>query len=133
MKEIESIEINLSIQNHIDNFEMSQNSKTKSAEKSSSAENTKLETTGPEKSESQGKEKEIAIDDMANLMDKVQKYVESFNTRLSFSVDKESQRPIIYVIDKETNEVIRQIPPKKMLKLIKNLEEIRGLIFQGKV
>lgn len=133
MKEIESIEINLSIQNHIDNFEMSQNSKTKSAGNSSSAENIKMETTGSEKSESQDKEKEIALDDMANLMDKVQKYVESFNTRLSFSVDKESQRPIIYVIDKETNEVIRQIPPKKMLKLIKNLEEIRGLIFQGKV
>src|SRR6056297_970104 len=131
MKEIESIEINLSIQNHNDNFEMSQNSKTKSAGKSSSTESKQLETSGAEKSESQGKEGEVTVDDMANLMDKVQKYVESFNTRLSFSVDKESQRPIIYVIDKETNEVIRQIPPKKMLKLIKNLEEIRGLIYQG--
>jgi len=133
MNELESIEINLSVQNRMTKTGISPKEggrKIENSQKSDKSQSIDLISDDFSFSKSEGK---VSTQDMENLMEKVQQYVDSFNTKLAFSVDKESNRPIIYVIDKETNEVIREIPPRKMFKLIKNLEEIRGLIFQGKV
>ncbi len=69
----------------------------------------------------------------SKLFTKVQKYVETQNTKLSLSYDNENKTPIIYVIDKDTNEVIRRIPPEKLVKMSKDPESFKGLIFQKEV
>jgi len=41
---------------------------------------------------------------------------------LTFSLDRETRRPVLKIVDKETNEVIRQIPPEYVLRLSGELE-----------
>ena len=54
-------------------------------------------------------------------MKRMNDYVQSVNRNLNFSVDETSGRNIIKVIDAETEEVIRQIPPEEMLALARRL------------
>jgi len=50
--------------------------------------------------------------------------IQSVQRNLQFSVDKELDKIVISVTDKETNEVVRQIPSEEILDLAKNLQEI---------
>ena len=76
--------------------------------------------------------KYIKKQDFNDAIISVNNYVEMFNNKVSFSIDEKS-REIIYVYDKETNKLIRQIPPEEMIQLIDKLEEIAGIIFNNKV
>lgn len=52
--------------------------------------------------------------------------------RLSFTKDEETGDIVIKIIDNETNEVIKQIPPEELEKLRKRLGDILGLILDKK-
>jgi flagellar protein FlaG len=41
---------------------------------------------------------------------------------LTFAMDRQSKKPVLKIIDKETKEVIRQIPPEYVLRLADELE-----------
>jgi uncharacterized FlaG/YvyC family protein len=49
-------------------------------------------------------------------------------TRVEFTIDADTENVIVRVLNKETGEVIRQIPPEEMINLTKVLEDIRGLM-----
>jgi flagellar protein FlaG len=43
------------------------------------------------------------------------------DTELTFVLDRESKRPLIRLVDRETKEVIQQIPPEYVLRLASEL------------
>lgn len=51
---------------------------------------------------------------------------------LEFSVDDDSARAIVKVIDTNTNEVIRQMPSKEALEIAKALEHLDSLLIRDK-
>ena len=62
-------------------------------------------------------------------------YVQSMHRRLEFSVDDTTNRTVVSVIDKDTQEVIRQIPSETALKLAQKLSSIQdpaGLLFEDR-
>ncbi|OGR04342.1 MAG: flagellar biosynthesis protein FlaG [Deltaproteobacteria bacterium RIFOXYA12_FULL_61_11] len=52
---------------------------------------------------------------------------------MSFQVDDRSEKVVIKVIDKESNEVIRQIPSEEVVALRERVEHLRGMLFNQKV
>lgn len=54
-------------------------------------------------------------------------------TKVSFDVDEETGRSVIRVVNKETGEVIRQVPPEGLLTLIARMRQLSGLIFSKEV
>jgi flagellar protein FlaG len=52
---------------------------------------------------------------------------------LQFSVEEDSGELVVKVIDKETDEVVRQIPPEVLLELRKRMTEAAGAIFSDSV
>lgn len=63
-------------------------------------------------------------------------YVQNITRELNFSIDEESGRTVVTVIDEVTGDVIRQIPTEDMLEMARNLAEIKqrtvkGLLFEG--
>ncbi len=44
------------------------------------------------------------------------------NAELTFVLDRETHRPLVRIIDRETKEVIRQIPPEYALRLAEDLK-----------
>ncbi|MFH0925223.1 MAG: flagellar protein FlaG [bacterium] len=75
---------------------------------------------------------EISLEQIEKAVDQVDKIVQSINKRLSFFVDKESGRFAVKVIDKETNKVIRQIPPEEILNLSARIKEMVGILLDEK-
>jgi flagellar protein FlaG len=52
---------------------------------------------------------------------------------IEFSLDQESGKTVVKVIDTETQELIRQIPSPEMLEISPALDRIQGLLLKQKV
>lgn len=47
------------------------------------------------------------------------------NQELTFTVDQETRRPVVRILDRRTREVIRQIPPELVLRMAQDLSLLR--------
>ncbi|WJH27485.1 flagellar protein FlaG [Paenibacillus sp. CC-CFT742] len=66
------------------------------------------------------------------LIEDGNKVLQRMDTQLRWSVNKESNQMIVKVMDTQTNEVLREIPPEKYLELVQNLCEQVGLFLDEK-
>jgi flagellar protein FlaG len=64
---------------------------------------------------------------------KVSEFVDAFSKSLQFSLDKESGKTVVKVIDRETSQVVRQFPSEEMLAISHALTRIEGLLLSKKV
>lgn len=79
------------------------------------------------------KEKEEADKIAFEIADQMNQVSSLLKTSLSFSVDEDTGERIITVINSDTKEVIRQIPPENMLKLIGNMKNVMGMLLDVEV
>jgi len=70
---------------------------------------------------------------MQRLADMANENINRFSRDIEFTVDRETDKVIIKVIDRESKQLIRQVPPEQLLKLTEKMEEIQGLIFSDEV
>jgi flagellar protein FlaG len=66
------------------------------------------------------------------IVEDLKKKLSMLNTQLQIKIDKDTDMIVIKVMDKETKKVIRQIPPEYVLKIAKYLDEITGILYNGK-
>jgi flagellar protein FlaG len=76
---------------------------------------------------------QTASDEQLSLMVKqMQEHIKQMNVRLEFSTyGNRGEKVAVVVADKETGEVIREIPPKELQNLYARMSELAGLIFNG--
>ena len=70
-------------------------------------------------------------EELSGAIDQLNGYLDETQHGLRFSVDENSGRTIVRVIDTETEEVIRQIPSEEMLVLIRHFNEMTGNLFDA--
>lgn len=58
--------------------------------------------------------------------------MQALSQDLEFSIDKESDRMIVKVVDQKTQEVIRQMPTQEALDIAKALDKVQGLLIRQK-
>lgn len=56
---------------------------------------------------------------------------QDLHRELQFSLDQKSDTVVVKIIDKQTNKVLRQIPPEDLLELRQRLKDAAGVIFRG--
>ena len=56
-----------------------------------------------------------------------------FDRKLQFVVDHNSNQVIVKVIDKETDKVIKELPPEELQRMHNNLKETIGFLFDERV
>ncbi|WP_456456132.1 flagellar protein FlaG [Thermovibrio sp.] len=79
------------------------------------------------------RKKGISPEVLESVLNDLKKKLSLLNTQLKIQIDKNTDIVVVKVIDKETQKVIRQIPPEYVLKIAKYLDEIAGLLFSEKV
>ncbi len=47
--------------------------------------------------------------------------------KLNFSIDEATERVVVKVIDEETGEVVRQVPPSEMLRISAHLKQLQEM------
>jgi len=62
----------------------------------------------------------------------VRNFVEPFNRNIEFSLDDDTGKVVVKVIDVTTKEVLKQIPSEEMLAIAKALDRLQGLLVRSK-
>ena len=70
--------------------------------------------------------------DYVKAVVEINKALEKIPTTLAFQVDETSNRFIVNVADINTGELIRQIPGDAVLRIARQLESLKGIIFDDK-
>jgi flagellar protein FlaG len=65
---------------------------------------------------------------LSGAVKKLNEYVAPALQTIEFSIDDESDRIIVKVVDTETQKVLRQIPNEEVLAISKTLDKLRGLV-----
>ncbi|MDR2923828.1 MAG: flagellar protein FlaG [Treponema sp.] len=71
--------------------------------------------------------------DIHRMAADVEQVSQTFNKKLHFVVDMQSQEVIVKVIDKNTDKVIKVLPPEELQRLHRKLKETIGLLFNEQV
>jgi flagellar protein FlaG len=66
------------------------------------------------------------LEELQKAVEKLQEFVSIAASDIQFSIDKDLGRTVVKVIDRETKDVIRQIPSEEMLDLAKALDKALG-------
>ena len=82
----------------------------------------------PYENEEESGSRELGSETLEDVTRKMNTVAKVFNTSLSFTVDEPTGKTVITVKDKETEKVIRQIPPKHMLKMMSTMKDVMGLL-----
>jgi len=92
-------------------------------------EEKKEEEVDPRKSErpQETNRQEESVDDVVVDMNRM---AQQLHRELQFSTSEESGQIVIKVIDKETDEVIREIPSEEVQEMRARLSEAAGMIFR---
>lgn len=65
---------------------------------------------------------------VSEAVNKLNKALEGTTRRMEYSVHERTHGIMVKVIDEATGEVIREVPPKKILDMVANMMEMAGLI-----
>ena len=68
---------------------------------------------------------EEIVQDLESSLEKMKGVLRS---NLQFEVDKKAEMVVVKIVNKDTGEMIRQIPPDDIVKLIQNLNEFIGAL-----
>ena len=85
------------------------------------------------KEESVSKEESFSKEEAAELVKGLNDFIEPMHTSIKFELHDKLDRYYVSVIDKNTYEVIKEIPPKKMLDMYAAMAEFMGFIVDEKV
>jgi flagellar protein FlaG len=75
----------------------------------------------------------VDTDALQQAMDDVQTAIKSIANDLTFSIDEDTGRTLVKIVDRETDEVIKQIPSEEMLRIAKALDKLQGLLVKQEV
>ena len=85
----------------------------------------------------QAESSQISAEELQNVVKRLNENVQMVNRDLQFSVDEQSGRSVIRVVNAETQELVRQIPSEEILRISQYIKEqtadVSGLIFQASV
>ena len=63
----------------------------------------------------------------------ISKAIQTFSRNLEFSVDEAAVgKTVVKVVDRETGDMIRQIPSEEALAIAKALDQLQGLLIRQK-
>ncbi len=70
----------------------------------------------------------VSAADVERALQRLTELVSETQRSLRFRIDEASGRTVITVLDAETNEVVRQIPPPEFLALVRHLERVGAIL-----
>jgi flagellar protein FlaG len=89
-------------------------------------------TTVTQQAPSSTKDVQVSRQQLDQAVKAVNDFVKSTNNSLQFSVDEDSGKTIVKVVDITTKEVLKQFPSEEMLAIAKALDGIKGLLVHQK-
>lgn len=72
----------------------------------------------------------ISVEQVKQAVQDINQSMQSLARGLEFTIDANTQRPVVRVVDMETRELIRQIPSAEVLEIAKTLDQVLGMLIR---
>lgn len=82
--------------------------------------------------EFQKNELPVADKVVIEAIEKANKAISGYNKKFEFSIHEKTKQIMVKVLDADTDEVIREIPPEKILDMVAKLVEMAGIMVDKK-
>ena len=66
-----------------------------------------------------------------NVVDELNQQMKSTNRNLWFEIDRTINTPVVAVTDKNTGELVRQIPAESVLRVAHSIENLKGVLYNA--
>lgn len=110
------------VQPHQDNQNVDSTAKGNSTDKGNSDE-TRQEVASSDAEKTKATQ-DLTEEELDDTISQLNDSLQNVQRNLEFSIDKDAGRIVINVKDKETDEVLRQIPSEEILELARNLHNV---------
>lgn len=78
-------------------------------------------------------EKRISEEDIIGVIEKANKEFIAYDRRFEFSIHDVTKQIMVKIIDVNTDEVIRELPPEKVLDMVAAIWEVAGILVDRKI
>ncbi len=78
-------------------------------------------------------QEELSKDQATSMVDGLNSFLEPSNTSIRYELHDKLDRYYVTVVDQETDEVVKEIPPKKLLDVYASMAELMGFIVDEKI
>jgi len=89
-------------------------------------------TSGTEEKEETIIVSEITKEELEQAVEKANQFLLGLKTQFDFKIHEGTGRTVVRLIDKQTEKVIKEIPPEKMLDVLANIWESAGILVDRK-
>ena len=76
---------------------------------------------------------EIPREEVEQAAEKLNRLMGLVERRLKFEIHDKSHRVMVKIIDEKSGEILREVPPKKILDMLSSFDEYIGLLIDKKV
>jgi Uncharacterized flagellar protein FlaG len=76
---------------------------------------------------------DVKPEELQRLIEEVKRKFDMLSKYLKIDIDQELEIPVVKIMERDTNRVIRQIPPEYLLELMKRIDQLLGLLMERKV
>lgn len=83
--------------------------------------------------EKQGVNVSVAEEQLIRTIERAVKSLQGPQTTLEISIHEKTHDIMVKVLNKDTGELIREVPPEKTLDLVANMMEIAGILIDEKI
>ena len=77
--------------------------------------------------------RDVKPEELQKLIEEVKRKFDMLSKYLKIDIDQELEMPVVKIMEKDTNRVIRQIPPDYLLELMKRIDQLLGLLVEKEV
>lgn len=74
---------------------------------------------------------DIKPEQVREAVSQIEQFTQTLSQNLKFSIDEDTGKTVVKIVDIQTQEVIRQIPSEEAITIARTLGKIQGLLFNG--
>lgn len=74
----------------------------------------------------------LSIDAVKQIAHQINDFLKSSSSSLQFTVDGDTSKVVVRIVDSQTNELIRQIPSEEMLAISRAMDKLKGMLISRK-
>jgi len=75
----------------------------------------------------------VSKEELQRMLKEIARKLDYLSRYLKIDIDDQLEIPVVKILEKDTNRLIRQIPPDYLLELMKRIDEMLGVLINERV
>ncbi len=75
----------------------------------------------------------VSNEELQKIIQEIRKKLDYLNRYLKIDIDDQLEIPVVKIFERDTNRLIRQIPPEHLLQIMKRIDQMLGVFLSERV